>query len=85
MEMRFHLENLARHNVTIDEADEADEALADSKGFTQKVMNGARLRIGKTISGRFLEIAYRKLPDGTLFVFRAMNAKEHQKKRYKQR
>jgi uncharacterized DUF497 family protein len=82
MELRFYLENLAKHGVT---TEEAEEALADTSGFTNKTQGGAFLHIGKTFSGRFLEIAYRKLPDKTAFVFHAMDAKEHQKKRYKKR
>jgi hypothetical protein len=82
MEIRFHLENLAKHGVT---ADETEEALADANGLTNKTKGGAFLVIGKTFSGRFLEIAYRKLPDKNAFVFHAMVAREHQKKRYKQR
>jgi hypothetical protein len=82
MELRFHLENLVKHEVT---AAEAEEALADGNGFTNKTKGGAFLVIGKTFSGRLLEIAYRKLPDKTAFVFHAMDAREHQKKRYKQR
>ena len=82
MEIHFHLEDLAKHNVT---PDEAEEGLADSNGFTEKTKGGAFLHIGKTFSGRFLEIAYRKLPDSTAFVFHAMDARDHQKKRYKQR
>jgi hypothetical protein len=45
--------------------------------------NGVYLVVGKTFAGRFLEMAYRKLPDGTIFVFHAMDARQHQKKRFK--
>ncbi|MBS2010060.1 MAG: hypothetical protein JST01_23630 [Cyanobacteria bacterium SZAS TMP-1] len=80
--MRFHLENLAKHGVT---TDEAEEALTDGNAITHKTKGGAFLVIGKTFSGRFLEIAYRKLPEKAVFIFHAMDAREHQKKRYKQR
>jgi len=82
MELSFHLENLAKHGVSIDEA---EEALADRNGLINKTKGGAFLVIGKTFSGRFLEIAYRQLPNKIAFVFHAMDAREHQIKRYKQR
>jgi hypothetical protein len=77
MEIRFHDDNLAKHNVS---QDEAEEALNDKDGWTERTKNGAYLVVGKTF---FLEMAYRKLPDGTIFVFHAMDAREHQKRRYK--
>lgn len=80
MEIRFHDDNLAKHNVS---QEEAEEALNDKEGWTKRTKNGAYLVVGKTFAGRFLEMAYRKLPDGTIFVFHAMDAREHQKKRYK--
>jgi uncharacterized DUF497 family protein len=57
MKLRFHLENLAKHGVTVDEA---AEALADGNSFANKTKGGPFLVIGKTFSGRLLEIAYRK-------------------------
>lgn len=80
MEIRFHDENLAKHNVS---QDEAEEALNDKDGWTERTKNGAYLVVGKTFAGRFLEVAYRKLSDGIIFVFHAMDAREHQKRRYK--
>lgn len=82
MELRFHHDNLAKHNVT---TEEADEAIHDAKGWAERTTNGAYLSIGKTLAGRFLEICYRKLPDGSAFVFHAMDARDHQKKRYNKR
>jgi hypothetical protein len=82
MELRFHYENLAKHGVT---PEEADEAIHDPKGCPARTKNGAYLSIGKTIAGRFLETCYRKLPDGSALVFHAMDAREHQIKRYKKR
>lgn len=80
MEIRFHQDNLAKHNVS---QDEAEEALNDKDGWTERTKNAAYLSVGKTLGGRFLEIAYRKLDDATIFVFHAMDAREHQKRRYK--
>lgn len=82
MELHFHHDNLAKHNVT---PDEADEAIHDSKGWTERTKNGAYLSIGKTFAGRLLETCYRKLPDGSAFVFHAMDAREHQIRRYNKR
>lgn len=78
--MRFHKDNLAKHNVS---QEEAEEALKDKDGWVERTENGAYSSVGKTAAGRFLEICYRKLPDGSAFVFHAMAAREHQKKRYK--
>ena len=80
MEIRFHDENLAKHNVS---QDEAEEALNDKNGWIERTKNGAYLVVGKTLAGRFLEVAYRKLSNELIFVFHAMDAREHQKKRYK--
>lgn len=57
--------------------------MSDKDGWTERTKNSAYLVIGKTLAGRFLELAYRKLPDGTIFVFHAMDAREFQKRRYK--
>lgn len=82
MEMRFQLDNLAKHNVT---PEETEEAIHDPKGWTERAKNGAYISVGKTFSGRVLEACYRRLADGSVFVFHAMDAREHQKRRYKQR
>lgn len=81
--MQFHDENLAKHNVSHEEAEEAEEALNDKDGWTERTKNGVYLVVGKTFAGRFLEVAYRKVSDGMIFVFHGMDAREHQKKRYK--
>jgi hypothetical protein len=82
MELRFHDDNLGKHNVT---PSEVEEALNDSEGWTERTKNDAYLSVGKTFGGRFLEICYRKLPEGHAFVFHAMDARDHQKKRYNKR
>ena len=82
MDLDFHFDNLAKHNVS---TDEVEEALADSNGWTQKARGGAYLHLGKTEQGRLLELAFRRLPDGSAFIFHAMDARDSQKKRYKKR
>jgi hypothetical protein len=82
MELRFRYDNLSKHNVT---TDEAEEAIHDAKGWTERTKNGIYKSVGKTFGGRVLETGYRKLSDGIVFVFHAMDAREHQKKRYNRR
>lgn len=48
MEIGFHDENLAKHNVT---PDEAEEVLNDEDGWTERTRNGAYLVVGKTFGG----------------------------------
>ncbi len=80
--MRFHHDNLAKHNVN---PDEAAEAIHDPKGWTEHTKTGVYMSVGKTLAGRLLETCYGKLPDDIAFVFHAMDARQHQKKRYKKR
>jgi len=82
MVMRFHYNNLSKHNVS---SDDVVEAIFDSNGWTQRFNNGVTKVVGKTFGGQILEICYRTNTDGSLFVFHAMRARDHQKKRYKKR
>lgn len=80
IDMRFHRENLTKHNVS---PDEVEEAFFDKRGWTERAIGGAYKTIGKTFAGRILELVYRKVPNDSIFVFHAMDARDHQKKRYK--
>jgi hypothetical protein len=82
MEFQYHHHNIAKHQVS---TDEIEEAFSDPKGWAQRGKDGIYLFIGKTFAGRILEIVYRIEIPQTRFIFHAMDAREHQKKRYKQR
>lgn len=80
IEVLIHRENLAKHSVRLDEV---EDVLLDKGGWTKRTKRGTYVTVGKTSSGRFLEVAHRKLPEKSIFVFHAMDARAHQKKRYK--
>lgn len=80
LELWLHRENLSKHSVR---ADEVEDIILDKCGWTDQTRSGIFVKVGKTASGRFLELAYRKLSEDSFFVFHAMDARDHQKKRYK--
>jgi uncharacterized DUF497 family protein len=82
MELIFHYRNLDKHNVS---EDEAEQAFNDPNGLTEKRYEGIYVCLGKTLEGRLLEMAYRKLNKDQALIFHAMNARDNQKKRYKKR
>jgi hypothetical protein len=53
--LRFHQQNLSKHDVT---ADEVVECFADPGGWKERANRGAYARLGKTLNGRLLEVAY---------------------------
>lgn len=79
---RFHDENLAKHGVTWQEV---EEALIDRYRILEKGSGGLYLVIGQTDEGRLLELIYRQFSDGNHYVFHAMTARDHYRKRYKKR
>ena len=80
MELVFHYENLAKHNVS---PDEVEQAFDDKNSWSEKSRGNTYLHLGKTDQGRLLEIGYRKLSIRSAFVFHAMDARDSQRKRYK--
>ncbi len=82
MDLVFHYENIAKHNVS---PDEVEQAFADPRSWSEKSYGGAYIHLGKTAQGRLLEIGYRKLTHTSAFVFHAMDARDNQRKRYKKR
>jgi uncharacterized DUF497 family protein len=52
MELVFHYENIAKHNVSVDEV---EEAFADPQSWSTKSHGGAYIHLGKTEQGRILE------------------------------
>ena len=82
MDLIFHYENLAKHNVS---PIEVEQAFDDKNSWSEKSRGGAYIHLGKTDQGRLLEIGYRKLSIRLAFVFHAMDARDSQQKRYKKR
>jgi hypothetical protein len=80
-ELRFHYDNLAKHNVL---PAEVEECFSDPRKSV-KARAGIYWLIGKTESGRLLQIGYRKQLDRIFFVFHAMNASDSERRRYKTR
>jgi uncharacterized DUF497 family protein len=80
--LKFHYENLAKHRVS---TEEVVECFTDSKSWEERTQRKAYVRIGKTLQGRLLEVAYRKIEDRIYFVFHAMDVDVSQQKRYKKR
>ena len=81
--LKFFYPNLAKHNVS---ETEAFQALSDKKRLLNRIGSKYEpkyLVIGKTETGRILEIIYRIDKPDIKFVFHAMDARNHQVKRYK--
>lgn len=81
MNLRFHTENLDKHNVLLEEL---EECFADERRIL-RAASGAYWLVAKTQAGRLLEIGFVKEPDGGAFIFHAMDAKPYQRKQYKTR
>ncbi|MEW5819725.1 MAG: hypothetical protein AB1782_06005 [Cyanobacteriota bacterium] len=77
MKLSYHYENLEKHGVT---PEEVDEILVDpDKIFLRR--GKAVLTVGKTFSGRILEIGINE----SLFVYHAMDASKFCYKFYKRK
>lgn len=76
----FHYENLYKHSVTEEEALEAfaDEYLVDIEG-----RKGSNTILGRTESGRILELSYKENRDGSIYIFHAMDARTGQPEIYR--
>lgn len=81
MELRFHSENLAKHGVT---SEEAEECFRDPNRLRRRI-GGIYWLIGKTEAGRILHFGYRKEPGKSYFVFHGMPAREYENRQYKSR
>jgi len=81
VDIRFHRENLAKHNVS---PEEVEECFADERKIL-RAASGSYWLIAKTEAGRYLEIGFLREPNESAFVFHAMDAKPYQKKQYKRR
>jgi len=72
---RFHEENLAKHGVSVEEA---EQCLARGrKRLRMRARRKVYQVIAQTDSGRYLELMYCEGPDYT-FVFHAMDARPRQ-------
>ena len=81
MELCFHYENLDKHSVT---PEEAEECFSDPRRLVRRIGDIYWL-IAKTEAGRILQIGYRKEKNRSYFVFHAMPAREYERKQYKSR
>lgn len=81
MDLLFHYENLAKHGVT---PEEAEECFRDPKRIHRRI-GGIYWLIGKTEAGRILHFGYRKEADKSYFVFHGMPARDYEKRQYKYR
>jgi uncharacterized DUF497 family protein len=81
IKLHFHFENLAKHGVT---PEEAEQCFADPKRLIRRIGTMYWL-VAKTQAGRFLQIGYRKEENKSYFVFHAMSAGEYEQKQYRSR
>ena len=81
MKLRFHYENLAKHAVT---PEEAEECFNDPRRLIKRISDIYWL-IAKTEAGRILHFGYRKENNQCYFVFHGMAAREYECRRYRSR
>ncbi|MBI4533623.1 MAG: hypothetical protein HY711_06715 [Candidatus Melainabacteria bacterium] len=81
MELRFHYENLDRHGVM---PEEAEECFRDPKRLLKRI-SGIYWLVAETEAGRLLHLGYRKEKDKSYFVFHGMPARDYEKRQYKSR
>ena len=79
--LRFHYDNLAKHNIS---PLEVEQCFADPQRLLRAAADVYRL-VGKTYSGRLLQIIYRKQDGDVYFVFHAMSASFTERRQYKNR
>jgi hypothetical protein len=81
MRLRFHYENLAKHRVT---PEEAEECFFDPNRLRKRIGDIYWL-IAKTEAGRILHFGYIKEAGDSYFVFHGMPARQYEKRQYKTR
>lgn len=81
MKLRFHYENLDKHGVTLEEA---EECFGDPDRLRRRI-GAIYWLVGKAKAGRILHFGYRKEPDKSYFVFHGMQARDYEKRQYKSR
>jgi hypothetical protein len=80
--IRFHHENLARHDISPQEVRECVRGRGPK--YLRKARRGIYQLIAQTAAGRYLEVLYRDLSE-ELYVFHAMDARAHQIRLVKRR
>ncbi len=78
MEIQFHYENLSKHGIM---PDEVEECFADDNRMIRRI-GAFYWLVGKTNSGRLLQVGFRKEKDKTYFVSHAMSARDYEKRQY---
>ena len=81
MKLRFHYENLSKHGVT---PEEAEECFDNPRRLIRRIGDIYWL-IAKTEAGRLLHFGYRKEKDKSYFVFHGMAAREYEHRQYRSR
>lgn len=81
MEIDFHFENLSKHGVS---TEEVEQCFTDALRLVRRI-GGYYWLVGKTESGRLLQVGYRIEADKTYFVFHAMAARDYERRQYKAR